>query len=361
MKPVPPDTMHFIFSPECSPFSALISGSRGNTPPVIQSVQSFVNGLLCDVSTLDTVFVNNAGGTPLLLSSASFMKGTQGFSIVIPSAFPVRVKPNDSTMFIVLFQPPTSPGTFGDTLLIANNDTSAVRNPYRIAFSGSKDTSQYIGTLSTPVMQGAPGDTIIIPVILRPQDSITGVRLTMRIRYNASVLLPLSATGGTIDSIKTGILVFTSDGKNTTDTIGRVKFLVALGDSAISSITFDTLFAGNCPATFSQTSGGVELTGLCQQGGTRLFVTNGTLSLAQNSPNPFSSATDIVFSTIENGETRLTVSNVLGQTVATLVDADIVIGTHTIHFDASTLRSGTYYYTLQTPTQSLRRAMVVAR
>ncbi|HZV12124.1 MAG TPA: T9SS type A sorting domain-containing protein, partial [Candidatus Kapabacteria bacterium] len=241
------------------------------------------------------------------------------------------------------------------------NDTISSHNPYRIAFSGSKSAEQNVGTLSTPVVQAAPGDTIVVPVILQSTNSVAGIRLTMHIRYNASVLLPLSATGGTIDSIGTGIAIFTSDGSNTTDTITQITFLVALGDSAISSITFDTLLSGICPVAFSQTGGGVQLTGLCQQGGTRLFVANGQIALMQNAPNPFSSATDIVYSTIENGETRLTISNILGQTVAVLVDNSVPPGKHTVHFDASNLSSGMYYYTLQTPTQLLRRAMIIEK
>jgi hypothetical protein len=355
------DTMHFIFSPECSPFGALITGSRGNTPPVIQtSVQSVSNEIPCGGPVLDTVFVANAGGTPLLLSSANFIAGTQGFSVVTPTAFPVSVPPNDSTMFIVLFQP-SGPGAFSDTLLIADNDTISSHDPWRIAFSGKKDAPQYIGTLSTSIMQAAPGDTIIVPIVLQSPNPVSGVQLTMHIRYNASVLLPISAKDGTIDSIGMGVLVLTSNGNSTTDTIAWVKFIVALGDSVNSSISFDTLLTGNCPVTFSQTGGGVQLTGLCQQGGTRLFVNNGTLSLSQNAPNPFSSTTYITFSTIESGETRLTVSNVLGQTVATLMDGNVPVGLHTVSFDASNLRSGTYYYTLLTPTQSLRKSMVIAK
>lgn len=353
------DTMHFIFSPECTPFAALITGSRGNTPPIIQSTQSFVNGSQCDAFTLDTVFIHNAGGTALRISSANFAIGMQGFSVVTPSAFPITVAPNDSMMIVVEFQPP-APGTYNDTLLIANNDTITSHDPWRIAFAGTKSTPQNIGTLSIPVLQAAPGDTIVVPIILQSQDSAHNIVLTVRVRYDASILLPISATGGRIDSIGTGFAIFTSHGNSTTDTIGKVTFIVALGDSVLSPITLDTVLSGGCPVVFSQAGGEVQLTGLCQQGGTRLFVNNGTLSLAQNSPNPFSSATDIVFSTIENGSTRLIVSNVLGQTAATLVDADISIGIHTVHFDASTLRSGTYYYTLQTPTQSLRRAMIIA-
>ena len=268
--------------------------------------------------------------------------------------------------FIIQFQPPSGAGAYNDTLLIASNDTSAARNPWRIAFSGARDTAQYVGTVSTPLVQAAPGDTIIVPVILRSPNPAQGARITLRIHYDPSVLLPLSATGGTIDSIGTGVIVFTSDGSgvadsNGRDTIGRVKFLVALGDSALSPITIDTLQSGGCPVTFSQTNGGIQLTRLCQQGGTRLFLNNGTLTLSQNDPNPFNGETEIVYQTIESGPARLVIRNVLGQPIAVLADNNTTAGRHIVRFDASGLPSGTYYYVLQTPTQTLRRTMIVEK
>jgi hypothetical protein len=70
-------------------------------------------------------------------------------------------------------------------------------------------------------------------------------------------------------------------------------------------------------------------------------------ALAQNYPNPFNPSTTIAFSIGKTGFVTLEVSNILGQVVATLVRGTLAAGTHTVRFDAGSLASGVYFYTLR--------------
>lgn len=69
--------------------------------------------------------------------------------------------------------------------------------------------------------------------------------------------------------------------------------------------------------------------------------------LSQNYPNPFNPATNISFNLPSSGEVSLKVYNLLGQEVATLVDARLNSGNHTVSFNAAQLASGVYIYRLQ--------------
>ncbi len=69
-------------------------------------------------------------------------------------------------------------------------------------------------------------------------------------------------------------------------------------------------------------------------------------SLEQNYPNPFNPTTNIDFSLDQDGLATLTIYNMVGQKVATLVDAKLAAGYHTVHFDASHLANGIYFYKL---------------
>ena len=69
--------------------------------------------------------------------------------------------------------------------------------------------------------------------------------------------------------------------------------------------------------------------------------------LAQNFPNPFNPNTSIKFSLPETGNVKLTVYNLLGQEIATLINGVKEAGTHTINYNAEELNSGIYIYRIE--------------
>jgi len=76
-------------------------------------------------------------------------------------------------------------------------------------------------------------------------------------------------------------------------------------------------------------------------------ATPGQYHLAQNYPNPFNPETNIQFTVPNNDQVRLTVLDILGNEVATLVDANIQSGTHTVSWNASHMPSGIYFYHIE--------------
>jgi hypothetical protein len=72
-----------------------------------------------------------------------------------------------------------------------------------------------------------------------------------------------------------------------------------------------------------------------------------TFSLNQNYPNPFNPSTVIKFSIIENAHVTLTIYDVLGRKVKTLIDEEMSPGVHQTLFNAVDLSSGIYFYELR--------------
>ncbi len=70
-------------------------------------------------------------------------------------------------------------------------------------------------------------------------------------------------------------------------------------------------------------------------------------TLSQNYPNPFNPSTQINYTLKNSGHVTLKVFDVLGRTVATLVNQDQNAGIHTVQFDASNFSSGIYFYRLE--------------
>lgn len=86
-----------------------------------------------------------------------------------------------------------------------------------------------------------------------------------------------------------------------------------------------------------------------------------TAVLEQNYPNPFNPSTTIRFQLPGSGPVRLQILDLLGRTVATLVDQALPAGTHTRTWEALGISSGTYYCRLSTPAGVDTRRVVVLR
>lgn len=70
-------------------------------------------------------------------------------------------------------------------------------------------------------------------------------------------------------------------------------------------------------------------------------------SLSQNYPNPFNPSTKINFNVPAKGFVTLKVYDALGQEVAELVNQNMNVGEYAYDFNASSLSSGVYFYTLR--------------
>ncbi|MEN8194387.1 MAG: T9SS type A sorting domain-containing protein [Bacteroidota bacterium] len=69
--------------------------------------------------------------------------------------------------------------------------------------------------------------------------------------------------------------------------------------------------------------------------------------LFQNYPNPFNPSTVIKYGLPKESNVRIVVYNILGEMVSTLVDNFQKAGYYEINFNASSLASGVYLYTIQ--------------
>lgn len=88
---------------------------------------------------------------------------------------------------------------------------------------------------------------------------------------------------------------------------------------------------------------------------------NKAFSLEQNSPNPFSSETNISFYLPQAAEISLVVCDALGRTVANLLSSRVNGGQHTFLAKLDTLPSGVYVCRLVANGQAISRRMVVMR
>jgi hypothetical protein len=80
-----------------------------------------------------------------------------------------------------------------------------------------------------------------------------------------------------------------------------------------------------------------------------------------NYPNPFNPQTNIAYSIKKSGDVKLSIYNVKGQKVETLVNKSQLAGEHTIVWDASLSASGVYFMRLESGSSVVTRKMMMIK
>ena len=84
-------------------------------------------------------------------------------------------------------------------------------------------------------------------------------------------------------------------------------------------------------------------------------------ALRQNYPNPFNPSTTIQFDLPQQSHVTLTIINVQGKRVHTLVSEERAAGVHREVFDASRLASGVYWYHIQAGSFTQSKKLVLLK
>jgi hypothetical protein len=203
---------------------------------------------------------------------------------------------------------------------------------------------------------GECGDPLPVAAQLSPvrENLCLGESQTMTVTITDENDLPIVGQSVVIDVIL-GPNQGLSSGTLTTDMFGVAGFTYSSNLSGTDQLV----------ASFTNAMGGAELSNTARliwdvcTADTRDLA--GSFSLQQNYPNPFNPSTSIEFALPQTGFARLTVQNLAGQTVATLVNGMASAGVHSVTFDASGLSSGVYYYTLEQGNLSETRKLVLVK
>ena len=139
------------------------------------------------------------------------------------------------------------------------------------------------------------------------------------------------------------------------DESGKLYGVTSVPDTNDNFILIDKATGA---ATVVGSSGLTGITGMTYLPGKVTDVKNNgvsspyTFSLMQNYPNPFNPSTTIKYSIPQNGSVKLTVYNLLGQAVKTLVNQNLSSGNYIVNWNSDNefglkVSSGIYFYELK--------------
>ncbi len=119
-------------------------------------------------------------------------------------------------------------------------------------------------------------------------------------------------------------------------------FVIAQGADRLASVSLLRLYVDTVTMLFKNNFIGSPLLSVGKSAA--IPVQN---SLEQNYPNPFNPATKFRYSISHAGNVTLRVFDILGREVVTLVNGERSAGEYTVHWDASAMSSGVYFYTMR--------------
>ncbi len=146
------------------------------------------------------------------------------------------------------------------------------------------------------------------------------------------------------------------NGNDVSDMISSGPYILLAGDSIIVAYA---LIAGDHLADIQSSADAAYLKYHNIQSISNIHSTN--IQLNQNFPNPFNFKTSINFYLPETSFVDLSVYNVLGEKVATIVNKNLNSGNYSYPFDAENMKEGVYYYRLYYGDNNISKKMIIIK
>lgn len=230
------------------------------------------------------------------------------------------------------------------------------------------------GELLAGDARGTPGDTVLIPLLLRSASGFFGLDggiIHGSLRIDCHALYPMFGDGGVWDAgVRTVPLDVQVSGLQDSltqtgmgaDTAALLPFLVLLGTDSLCALEWRVDSVSSlCPVTLAGSGSAFTVFGFCEEDDRRLFDGSTGLRLASPFPNPTNGNVALRYTTIEAGNIRLLLFDALGRRVATIFHGSRAAGSYSATLETGTLASGRYFIVLTTPHQQRVVQIVVVK
>lgn len=249
-----------------------------------------------------------------------------------------------------------------DTLRVVSTEVaSAVSVAQKVVVDVTFYNDEQISAITYP-MQWETTDNVTL-------DSVSFVG--SRVNYLATKPVTIDNTA---HNVKIGAIVFFEAYIPAGDGLFcKLYFDIAAG-TPDQVITLDTVTIAPAYYTFNTTTGATFVpkysVGYLTVGGVAVDdnkpAVPASYNLSQNYPNPFNPTTIINYSLERKGNVEISIFNILGQRVVTLVDGEMEAGPHSIEWKGTDqyggeVASGIYFYKMVTEKYTDTRKMVLMR
>ncbi len=280
-------------------------------------------------------------------TSLSIAENPIDFTVV--SLEPDSLKLDGMSVLTLKFNGSSVDGTIDDKIVVREERCNQTREISLevIVGSGSPDDKIIIQVDSAAANAG---DTVSIPVSVDGTGIINNAGINEirgELMFNASMLDPIPPTpeGSVTGNLR--IMPLTIAVPEETATV-ELKFIANLGNDSVTTLEMRNILPAN-NVEYNVQRGEFRLLDICYEGGARLVTFNETTNI-ELSPNPAEGTVNVDYKLIENGLTRIFITNNFGKVVKTILNEDISKGKYSEVVNLKDLSSGLYFIMLRTPT-----------
>ncbi len=348
---------------------------------VILNAGLFNDYLWSNGATSQKITVKTAGKYSVTVTNQNGCKGISGELTTIVNPLPVIptisqkgddslvVSPYIGTNSYKWYLNGNDIGQINESVYAANegNYTVEVTNANgctnnSLLFSYLKPNSAVMSVSVSPtIIEAIAGETVRIPLVITSSKNLTQAiasNFTAQLSVEPTILVPISGTS-TIDNTNRRIISVNGIRNNSNDTLAIIEMKAALGAVESSSIIVKSLIFESGKVLVSTKDGVFNLSGICKDGGVRLYKPGSILSLSLQ-PNPASEAINMTIATSEEGQYRILLTNPLGEDIAELYNGRLT-GTQEIVSALNDIPSGVYFVVLQSPSEILVKRILIAK
>jgi hypothetical protein len=259
-----------------------------------------------------------------------------------------------------------SPETLGRKNAQVQFDYQGLGNPTIInLFGEGVEVKNDSLTLYVKDVSGTAGDIVHIPIYIKDiskygiPENITGFSVTMK--FNSTLLEPLSGyEESTINGYERTLKINLPRTFGADSILKDMEFKVGFGNDTTSQLKLEYGYPlGLGRFYIKEESARFYVTGLCKDGGVRLFDPNGRIFLQTTSPSPAVGLTTIKFGVLESGKTELYITDMVGKNVKSLINKYLTPGSYEVTFNSDEIFPGIYTYILKSSNKILTKQMQI--
>ncbi len=254
-------------------------------------------------------------------------------------------------------------GGLPDQIFSGNLTIVAECNTYTIPVNAIVRGTNYFELASQDII-AKTGDIIDLPIYFRnPEDLVleTPFILETELVVDKNIIIPLGENSFIEDDKRIIPLQFTVNDLSN-KVLDNIKIKVTLGNKDNSEITFrNSKIKDNSLYYFEVNTSTLQIDNICLEGGQRFIEGSNSIYINIPYPNPADQFIEFQYGLIEDAFTTLSIKDIFGRNVLTLIDNEVIAHSNTLKISTSNFATGQYFIHLSTPNNQFTRIFTIIR